>query len=136
MSNEKVAMSNCSLLISPCSFSRLLSEICNTTSMVSFSQARDMFRLQREAKRVKKDLQKIQVEAEAEGIQVVVSGEQEILSIVIAENAPRERMPALLKDALNRALKKAQVVSAEKMQGVYREMGLPTEQGMRGMGSE
>ncbi|MBM3227600.1 YbaB/EbfC family nucleoid-associated protein [Candidatus Peribacteria bacterium] len=103
--------------------------------MVSLSQARDMFRLQREAKRVKKELQKIQVEAEAEGVSVVVSGEQEILSITIAETADRSRLPAALKDALNRALKKAQVVSAEKMQGVYKEMGLPTEQGMRGMGN-
>ncbi|TSC57807.1 MAG: Uncharacterized protein Greene041662_888 [Candidatus Peregrinibacteria bacterium Greene0416_62] len=103
--------------------------------MVSLSQARDMFRIQREAKRVKKDLQKIQVEAEAEGVAVVVSGEQEILSIAIGESVPRERVPALLKDALNRALKKAQIVSAEKMQGVYKEMGLPTEKGMREMGN-
>lgn len=94
-----------------------------------------MFRLQREAKRVKKELQKIQVEAEAEGVLVVVSGEQEIVSITIADATPRERISALLKDALNRALKKAQVVSAEKMQGVYKEMGLPTEQGMREMGN-
>jgi DNA-binding protein YbaB len=77
-----------------------------------------MFRLQREAKRVKKDLQKIQVEAEAGGVGVVVSGEQEILEITIAPDVARERIPALLKDALNRAMKKAQVVSAEKMQGV------------------
>ena len=103
--------------------------------MVSFSQARDMFRLQREAKRVKKDLQKIQVEAEAGGVLVIVSGEQEVVSITIAEDVERERIPSLLKDALNRAMKKAQVVSAEKMQGVYKEMGLPTEQGMRGMGN-
>ena len=103
--------------------------------MVSFSQARDMFRLQREAKRVKKELQKIQVEAEAEGVKVVVSGEQEILLIDIREDTPKERIPASLKDALNRALKKAQVISAERMQGVYKEMGLPTEGGMREMGS-
>jgi len=107
----------------------------HTFRMVSLSQARDMFRLQREAKRVKKELQKIQVEAEAEGIKVVVSGEQEIVSIEIAESASRERIPGLLKDALNRALKKSQVVSAEKMQGVYKEMGLPTEKGMREMGN-
>ncbi|OGJ57937.1 hypothetical protein A2881_04645 [Candidatus Peribacteria bacterium RIFCSPHIGHO2_01_FULL_55_13] len=103
--------------------------------MVSLSQARDMFRLQREAKRVKKELQKIQVEAEAEGVSVVVSGEQEIISIEISESVPREKIGGLAKDALNRALKKAQVVSAEKMQSVYKEMGLPTEKGMREMGN-
>jgi len=57
-------------------------------SMVSFSQAKDMFRLQREAKKVKKELRNIHVEAEAS--------------------------------------KKAQVVSAEKMQGIMGEMGMPT----------
>ncbi len=94
--------------------------------MVSFKQARDMFRMQREAKRVKKELRNIHVEAEASGVKVVVSGEQEIVSIEIADSVPRESIPALLKDALNRAMKKAQVISAEKMQGVMGEMGLPT----------
>ncbi|TSC58097.1 MAG: Uncharacterized protein Greene041619_786 [Candidatus Peregrinibacteria bacterium Greene0416_19] len=93
--------------------------------MISFSKAKDMFRLQREAKRVKKELRNIHVEAEAEGVKVVVSAEQEIISIAIALDVPRERIGPRLMDALNRALKKAQVVSAEKMQGVMGEMGLP-----------
>ena len=96
--------------------------------MVSFSQARDMFRLQREAKRAKKELQSIHVEAESSGVSVVVSGDQEILSITIDSSVDRDRIPSLLIDALNRAMKKAQVVSAERMQGVYKEMGLPVEQ--------
>jgi DNA-binding protein YbaB len=45
---------------------------------------------------------------------------------------PRESLPELLKDALNRALKKAQVVSSERMQGLMGEMGFPSEQGMKG----
>jgi len=95
-----------------------------------------MFRLQREAKKVKKELKKIQVEAEAQGVTVVVNAEQEVLSIDISEDVPREKIPSLLKDALNRAMKKAQIVASEKMQGVMGEMGMPTEQGMRGMGNE
>ena len=101
--------------------------------MVSFSQAKDMFRLQKEAKKVKKELKKIQVEAEAQGVEVVVNAEQDVLSVTIADDVPREKIPELLKDCLNRAMKKAQVVAAEKMQGVMGEMGMPTEQGMRGM---
>ncbi|MEK7219023.1 MAG: YbaB/EbfC family nucleoid-associated protein [Patescibacteria group bacterium] len=96
--------------------------------MVSFSQARDMFRLQREAKKVKKELRSIHVEAEAQGVKAVVSAEMEVVSVVIAADVPRERIPALLVDALNRAMKKAQVVSAEKMQGIMGEMGMPTGQ--------
>lgn len=87
---------------------------------------RDMFRLQREAKRAKKELKAIHIEAEADGVKVVVTAEQEIVSITIAPEVPRETIAARVMDALNRALKKAQIVASEKMQGVMKEMGLPT----------
>jgi DNA-binding protein YbaB len=102
--------------------------------MTSLSQAKDMFRMQRDAKKVRKQLKKVHVEAEAEGVRVVVNGEQEIVSIDIAEDVPRASIPSLLTDALNRAMKKAQVVAAEQMQGVLGDMGMPTEEGMRGLG--
>lgn len=87
-------------------------------------KAKDMYRLQREAKKVKKELKNIHVEAESKGVKVVVDGEQKIVSIDIAPDVSREDIPALLKDALNRAMSKAQVVASEKMQGVMGEMGL------------
>lgn len=94
-----------------------------------------MYRLQREAKKIKKELKNIHVEAEAGGIVVVVNAEQEVISISIPDGIDVGRIPELLKDALNRALKKAQVVASEKMQGVMGEMGLGGggDQGMRGM---
>lgn len=97
--------------------------------MTSFSDLKNAYRLQKEAKRVKKELKNIHVEAEASGIKVVVTGEQEIVSITIGEEVARESIPALLIDALNRALKKAQVVSAERMQGIMKEMGMPGAEG-------
>lgn len=102
--------------------------------MISFKQARDMFRLQRQAKQIKKELKNIHVEAEASGVKVVVSAEQKVLSIDIAQSVPREKIGEYLIDALNRALSKAQVVSAERMQAVMGELGLPTADGMKGMG--
>ena len=94
---------------------------------------RDMYKLQRDAKRVKKELKSIHVEAEASTstdsgigfVKVVVTAEQEIVSIHIDDSIPREKIPALLTDALNRALKKAQVVASERMQGVMQQMGFP-----------
>lgn len=65
----------------------------------------------------------------AQGVKVVVTAEQEIVSITIAPEVPRENIPALTIDALNRALKKAQIVSAEKMQGIMGQMGLGAPQG-------
>jgi DNA-binding protein YbaB len=104
--------------------------------MTSFKQAKDMFKLQKEAKKIKKELKNIHVEAEAEGVVVTVNAEQEIISITIADDVDRARIPELLKDALNRSLKKAQVVATEKMQGVMGQMGMGMpEKGMGAMGN-
>lgn len=69
-------------------------------------------------------MKSIHVEAEASGVTVVVSGAMEVVSIDIADSVPREKIGGLLKDALGRAMKKAQVVSAEKMQGVMGDLGI------------
>lgn len=92
--------------------------------MNSFSQMRDMYKLQKQAKQVRNQLKNIHVEAEASGVKVTISAEQEVISITIAPDVPRERIPELMKDAFNRAGKKAQIVSAEKMQGIMGQMGM------------
>jgi|SRR3989338_3282858 len=105
--------------------------------MPSFKQARDLYRAQKQAKKVQKELRNIHVEAEARGVTVVVSGNLEVVRIEIDPGVPRESIPALAQDAFNRALKKAQIVSAERMQAVMSAMGMPTleDAGPRGMGS-
>lgn len=100
-------------------------------SMNTMKQMKDMYRIQRDAKRIKKELKNIHVEAEAEGVTVVMNAEQEVLDIVIQETVDRSRLPALLKDAFNRCTKKAQIVAAEKMQSVMQQMGIPTGGGLQ-----
>lgn len=90
--------------------------------------------MQKEAKRIKKQLKNIHIEAEADGVTVVLNGEQEIISLTIREDVLREQIAGKVIDAMNRAMKKAQVVASEKMQGVMGAMGLPTDEGMRGLG--
>lgn len=92
--------------------------------MPSFSQMKDMYRLQREAKKARKELQKIQVEAEGKYCAVTVNGEQEVASVSIRSMPSPADLEVDLKDCLNRALSKAKVVSAEKMQGVMGELGI------------
>jgi DNA-binding protein YbaB len=87
---------------------------------------KDLFKLQREAKRIKKELKNVHVEAQAEGVLVVVSAEMEIVEVTVDPSTPIERVGALFKDASNRAFKKAQLVAAERMQPVMGQMGLPT----------
>ena len=87
---------------------------------------KDMFKLQREAKRVKKELKNVHVEAEAQGVKVVVDGEMEIVDVTVDPSVTMDRVAALFKDAANRAFKKAQLIAAERMQGVMGQMGFPT----------
>ncbi len=92
--------------------------------MVSFSDLKNSFKFQRQAKQVQKELKNIHVEAEAQGIRVVVSAAMEVISVDIDPSAYGPQLGAKLADAFTRALKKAQVVSAQRMQGVMGEMGL------------
>ena len=92
--------------------------------MVSFSDLRNSFKFQRQAGKVQKELKNIHVEAEASGVKVIVSAAMEVVSVEIAPGVAQDRIAPLLTDALNRALKKAQIVSAEKMQSVMGDLGL------------
>ncbi len=94
-----------------------------------FGQMGDMYKLQKEAKKIKAELAKIHVFAESDGIKVTVSGDQTVLKVEIVNEPilsdPRKVEKAFI-DATNRATKKSQQISAEKMKGL---MG-----GMPGMG--
>lgn len=102
--------------------------------MPSFSQMKDMYKIQKEAKRIKKELGKIHVESEAGPasslggftVKAVVTAEQELVSLEIAPEAASSTLSPLVIDVVNRAMKKAQVVAAERMQGVMQQMGLAT----------
>ena len=92
--------------------------------MPSFSDIRKTYKLQKQAKQIRKELKSIHVEAEALGVKVVVSADMEVVSIEIAADVQRERIPELIKDAMNRAMKKAQLISSERMQGMMETMGV------------
>lgn len=101
-----------------------------------FSKARDMYSLQKQAKSVKKELKNIHIEAEADGVTVVVTGEQEFLSIVVdtamwdqlkgSEFGKKKLEEAFLK-ASNKAMKKAQEIASTKMKGVWNQLGVPQQ---------
>jgi DNA-binding protein YbaB len=96
--------------------------------MPSFSQMKDMYRLQKEAKKVKQELKSIHVEAEGVGVQVVVSAEQEVVSVKLDPAVPHDKLEPALVDAFNRALKKSQVVATEYMKPVMEKMGISAGQ--------
>lgn len=88
---------------------------------------KDMYKLQKQAKQIKKKLKNIHIEAEEKGVTVTVDGEQNIISIVIADEAMENKntLEKSIKEAINKATKKSQQIAAEEMKAVMGDMGFP-----------
>jgi len=85
------------------------------------NQMGDMYKLQKEAKRIKKELANTHIFSEVDGVKVTVSGEQEIIEIEFLNDdiiGDKVRLSKAIKEACNKAFKKAQQVAAEKMKAV------------------
>lgn len=94
-------------------------------------QMGDMYKLQKEAKKIKKELAKTHIFSEVNGVKVTVTAEQEVIAIDIMDDSILENKKLLEKsilEATNKAFKKAQQIAAEKMKSV---MG-----GFPGMGGQ
>jgi len=78
---------------------------------------------------MKKMLKTIEVEAEEDGVLVVVNASQEVVSIEINEDKlnpeNKKRIEKSIMVALQRATKKGQEIAAEKMKPLMGGMGLP-----------
>ena len=85
-----------------------------------FDQAKDMYQLQRQAKEIKKELKNIHVEAETDGLKLVIDGEQQFLEAVVPQALCGDpiRLGKAFIDAANKAVKKSQQIGAEKMKGI------------------
>lgn len=87
---------------------------------------KDMYKLQKQAKEIKKKLKNIHIEAEEKGVTVTVDGEQEIVSIMISDESMQNKsiLEKSIKEAFNKALKKSQEIAANEMKAVMGDMGL------------
>lgn len=98
--------------------------------MSFFQKARDMYRVQKQAKGIKKDLRNIQIEAEQGGVKITINGEMEIISVeltpeVIQEGIKNKKsLEEKLLKTFAKGLKKAQQIAAEKMKGVMGNFGI------------
>jgi DNA-binding protein YbaB len=99
-----------------------------------FEKVKDMYKLQKQAKSIRKELKNLHIQAEADDlVTVTVSAEFEIIEIALTEKAvqglkdgsiSKKEVDDALKKALNKALKKAQEVSSEKTKGVFQDLGI------------
>lgn len=95
--------------------------------MGMFDQAKDLYKLQKQAKQIKDELANIHIESTEGGVKVVINGEQTVISVTITLEQYQGNTPQLEKDsviALNKAIKKSQEIAAEKMKGIMGGMGL------------
>jgi len=96
--------------------------------MGMFGQAKDMYKLQKQAKSIKKKLKNMHIEAEVHGIIVIINAEQEVIDVKIPEELMKPEnaltLAGYLKEAFNKAIKKAQEVAAEEMRGIMGNLGM------------
>jgi len=90
-------------------------------------------KLQQEAMKIKKELENTYIEAEVDGLVITVNGEMKVEKVefedtkIIGDQAALEKA---IMEAVNKGMKKAQEVAAEKMQGVMGQMGMNLPGGM------
>ena len=84
-----------------------------------------MYKLQKQAKQIKKELQNIHIEAASGEVMVTINGEQEVIAIQLPEEIsnPKKIAEELVK-AMNKATKKSHEVAAERMRSVMGDTGL------------
>ncbi|MDP2625227.1 MAG: YbaB/EbfC family nucleoid-associated protein [Candidatus Peregrinibacteria bacterium] len=94
--------------------------------MGTFGQMKDMYKLQKQAKEIKKKLKNIHIEAEENGVTITLNGEQEVISVKINDEAMKDKgqLEKSILSALQKGLKKAQEIAAVNMKDIMGQMGL------------
>ncbi|OQA04863.1 MAG: Nucleoid-associated protein [bacterium ADurb.Bin400] len=99
--------------------------------MVDFSKMKDLYELQKKARKLQKELKDTEIEAtSANGwVTVVFNGEQHMTDIHIAEEALRPEnkkdLEKDLKNTVSQAISRAQAHAAEKMKEIAGNLNIP-----------
>ncbi len=99
--------------------------------MVDLGKIKDLYELQKKAKKIQKELKDIEVEASSNDgwVTVVFNGEQHLVSVELAEEALRSEnkreIEKDLKNVISQAIARSQAVAAEKMKDVAGGLGIP-----------
>lgn len=90
-------------------------------------QFKDLYKLRSQAKEIKKKLEKINIEAEQDGVTIIINGEQEVQEVRISDEAmsDKRKLEKTLVNCMNKGVKKAQQVGAEMMKDVMGGLNLP-----------
>ena len=99
--------------------------------MVDFGKVKDLYKLQKQAKEIQKELKDTEIEARSNDgwVSVVFNGEQHLTEVNLDADALKpENKKELEKQILNtvsQAISRSQALAAEKMKDVMGGMGIP-----------
>lgn len=99
--------------------------------MVDFSKARELYDLQKKARKIQKELKDTEIEAKSNDgwVTVVFNGEQHLTDIDISEEAlkveNKRELEKDLKNTISQAIARAQAHAAEKMKEIAGNLNIP-----------
>ncbi len=94
---------------------------------MDFKQAQDLMKLQQQAQKIQEELSNTHIEAEVDGVVVTIDGQLKVVSTVIEDATilkDQSKLEKAITEAINKRMKKAQEIAAERMKGVMSQMGL------------
>lgn len=85
-----------------------------------FEKAKELYKLQKQAREIKGKLKNTHIEAEDDNVLVAINGEQEVIKVEFKdENIPNKKhLEESTIKSLNKAIKRSQQIGAETMKGV------------------
>lgn len=99
----------------------------NSFSHMDFKQAQDLMKLQQQAQKIQEELSNTHIEAEVDGVVVTIDGQLKVVSTVIEDVSimkDQSKLEKAITDAINKGMKKAQEIAADRMKWVMSSMGL------------
>lgn len=94
---------------------------------MDFKQAQELMKLQQQAQKIQEELSNTHIEAEVDGLVVTIDGQLKVVSTVIEDASiigDKEKIEKAVTEAVNKGMKKAQEIAAERMRGVMGQMGI------------
>ena len=94
---------------------------------MDFKQAQDLMKLQQQAQKIQEELSNTHIEAEVDGVVVTIDGQLKVVSTVIEDTSilgDQKKLEKAITEAVNKWMKKAQEIAAERLKGVMGQMGL------------
>ncbi len=94
---------------------------------MDFKQAQELMKLQQQAQKIQEELSNTHIEAEVDWVVVTIDGQLKVVTTVIEDTSimkDQERLQKAFTEAVNKGMKKAQEIAADRMKGVMSQMGL------------